>query len=159
MADKKTTNFSYALYDSFSELNEQEIAVVEMAKKASSTAYAPYSKFSVGAAILMDDGEIYTGSNQENIAFPSGLCAERTVLFYVGSNYPEKKVLKLAIYADGELVNNENPISPCGGCRQVIAEVIKRQKQSFQLILCGKNGKTITIDNALDLLPFPFGME
>lgn len=159
MVEKRTTNLSYTLYTNFSELNEQEIAVVEMAKKASLNAYAPYSKFSVGAAVLMDDGGIYTGSNQENIAFPSGLCAERTVLFYVGSNYPKKKVVKLAVYAEGELVNDEDPISPCGGCRQVIAEVINRQKQPFQVILCGKNGKTITIDNALDLLPFPFGME
>lgn len=159
MAEKISPNFSYSLYENLNELSSQERDFVSKAKEASTNAYAPYSKFSVGAAVLMDSGDIYTGSNQENIAFPSGLCAERTVLFYVGANYPDKKILKLAIYAQGELVNDENPISPCGSCRQVIAEVIKRQKESFQLILSGKNGKTIIVDNALDLLPFPFGME
>jgi cytidine deaminase len=159
MAEKKSFEFSYILYDHYLELDEEIVQLVESAIEASKKAYAPYSKFNVGASIRLDSGKVLQGNNQENIAFPSGLCAERTVLFYAGANYPDNKVTHLAIYAKGDLVDVEEPISPCGGCRQVIAEVIKRQNETFQLILCGRNGQTIVLDDALMVLPFPFGMD
>lgn len=158
MGEYKKFEFAYTIHESYKELDEGAVKVIEAAMEASEKAYSVYSSFKVGAAVLLDDETIFLGNNQENIAFPSGLCAERTVLFYIGANYPERKVKKLAIYAKGDLVNDTEPISPCGSCRQVIAEVIKRQKESFQLYLCGSNGKTIVMEDALGILPFPFGM-
>lgn len=142
-----------------SELTEAQKNVVEAAKKATSTAYAPYSHFHVGAALLLEGGEIVTGSNQENAAYPSGLCAERTALFYAGAHYPEARVVALAIAArgaDGELT--PQVCSPCGACRQVILEAQYRSGRPIQLLLCSAT-EVYVADGIETLLPLGFDYD
>lgn len=146
----------YTSFNSWKELAEDEQGLVEQAYLAASKAYAPYSKFHVGAAVLLEDGTIVLGSNQENAAFPSGLCAERTALFYAGANYPDKKILKLIIVATGDFVKMETILSPCGGCRQVMMESEQRQTTPIKVILVSQNEKTIVLNSVKDLLPFAF---
>jgi cytidine deaminase len=155
---KKKVEFEYEEFESLHELNQAEQELMHQAKLVSKKAYAKYSSFLVGAALRLEDGSIVCGNNQENIAFPSGLCAERTALFYAGANFPEQKVIALAIYAQGELIEDKGPVPPCGSCRQVMAETIARQGKTFVLLTMGKDGRVIRLDNALDVLPFPFGM-
>lgn len=149
---------SYELFNSTLDLNEKDKQLVEEAVKAANSAYAKYSNFKVGAALLLDNGEIVLGNNQENIAYPSGLCAERTALFYTGANFPNQKVISLAVYGVGDLLENNGPVTPCGSCRQVMAETISRQNKGFELLLIGANGQIVKFQNALDLLPLPFGV-
>ena len=106
----------------YDELNEADRALVTTAKEATARSYVPYSHFSVGAAALLGDGTVVSGTNQENAAYPSGLCAERTTLFYANSRYPDQPVITLAIAARTEKDFIDNPIPPCGACRQVILE-------------------------------------
>ena len=117
--------------------------------------YAPYSKFKVGAAALLANGAIVTGSNQENAAYPSGLCAERTTLFYANSQYPDQAVLTLAIAARTEQDFIDNPIPPCGACRQVILETETRYKHPVRILLYGKK-EIYLIKGIRDLLPLSF---
>lgn len=154
----KEITIKYGLLDSWQELPEGDRQLVEQAYAISRDAYAPYSQFRVGAAVLLDNGKVVLGSNQENIAFPSGLCAERVALFYTGANYPEQKVLKIAIVAKGELLPENNVLSPCGSCRQVMLESEIRQAQPFEVILVSQTGKTMIFKSAVDLLPFAFGL-
>jgi cytidine deaminase len=123
-----------------------------------SKAYAPYSEFKVGASLLLEDGEVVLGSNQENIAYPSGLCAERVALFYAGSNYPESNIQTLCVVANGDLISNEKDLSPCGSCRQVMVETELRQKADFRVILVNQNDTVSIFDSAKDLLPLTFGL-
>jgi cytidine deaminase len=155
---KKKVEFEYEEFETSHELSHAEQELMLDAKLVSKKAYAKYSSFHVGAAVRLEDGSIVCGNNQENIAFPSGLCAERTALFYAGANFPEKKVLALAIYAQGELIEDKGPVPPCGSCRQVMAETVARQGVPFVLLTMGKDGRVIRLENALDVLPFPFGM-
>jgi homotetrameric cytidine deaminase len=112
----------------------------------------------VGAAVLLENGLIIEGNNQENVAYPSGLCAERVALFYAGANYPNVKVDTICIVAKGDLLPKENLLTPCGGCRQVMIETENRQKQAFRTILVSQNNKVMIFESALDLLPFAFGV-
>ena len=139
---------------SYNELSEVDKNLVELAKKATSTSYAPYSKFNVGAALLLDNGEIVTGSNQENAAFPSGTCAERTTIFYASAHFPGVKFRKLAIaaYTNGEFV--EKPISPCGACRQSILEY-EKPGEPIEILLAGKN-EVYKLSGIRALLPLSF---
>jgi cytidine deaminase len=139
----------------YDELPEEDKRLIEQAKEASYRSYAPYSKFSVGAAALLNNGVIVSGNNQENAAYPSGLCAERTTLFYANSKYPDQPILTLAIAAQtgGDFI--EMPIPPCGACRQVILETERRYKQPIRLLLYGK--KVIYEVNGIDaLMPLSF---
>ena len=132
-------------------------ALQEAAAGAATTAYAPYSHFRVGAALQLSSGQIVVGSNQENAAYPSGLCAERTALFAAGAQYPGETVqtlLLLAVGPDGERVRE---ITPCGACRQVMQEVSARQGTSFRVVLCGAQESILIEDNRL-LLPFAFSL-
>lgn len=140
---------------SYNELSEIDKKLVEKAKNATDTSYAPYSKFNVGAALLLENGEIVTGSNQENVAYPSGLCAERTAVFYAGAAYPGVKFKKLAIaaYSDGDFV--EEPVSPCGACRQSILEYEKLAGNPIEIILVGRE-KVYKIQGIRALLPLSF---
>lgn len=156
---KHTLTVHYEIIDHWTELPEGEQLLVQKAYDVSEKAYAPYSNFRVGASVLLDNGEIVTGNNQENIAYPSGLCAERVALFYVGANYPERQVKTLVVVAKGDLVKPEDCISPCGSCRQVIAESEFRQQQPIRMILVAQNGRAFIFDKAADLLVFPFGMD
>lgn len=140
---------------SYDELQPADREIVDAARAATANSYAVYSKFNVGAAVRLDDGTVVCGTNQENAAYPSGLCAERTTLFWANSQYPERAVDVLAIAArtaQGEL---EKPIPPCGACRQVILDVQRRQGTSIRLIMSG-NGTASIVESADALLPFTF---
>jgi len=137
------------------ELSEAEKNLILIAKDSARKAYAPYSKFQVGAAVLLDNGETLFGNNQENAAFSSGLCAERVVLFYANARYPESKVLTIAIAAQNMIGFSKDPISPCGTCRQVLLEIENRYHSTIKILLYGQN-EIAVIESVKDLLPFSF---
>lgn len=139
----------------FDELNKTDQDLMTSAMEATTRSYAPYSKFSVGAAALLANGIVVTGTNQENAAYPSGLCAERTTLFYANSQYPDQPVLTLAIAARTEKDFIDLPIPPCGACRQVILETEKRYKQPIRILLYGKK-EIYEVKSIGDLLPLSF---
>lgn len=139
----------------FDELSAADQALIEQAKAVALGAYAPYSRFHVGAAALLDNGEVVVGSNQENAAFPSSLCAERTALFSAGARYPEAAVTTLAIaaYTAGDWL--KQPITPCGACRQVLLGSEQRGKQPMRVLLYGSE-VVYLLERAADLLPLSF---
>ena len=139
----------------YDELTPQDRELMDKAKEATSRSYAPYSKFSVSAAALLKNGVIVTGTNQENAAYPSGLCAERTTLFYANSQYPDQPVLTLAIAARSESGYLDTPIPPCGACRQVLLETEQRYQQPMRILLYGEKA-IYEIDGTKDLLPLSF---
>ena len=139
-----------------SELSEQEQQLVTNAKSALKTAYAPYSGFLVGASVLLENGEIINGSNQENVAYPSGLCAERVALFYAGARYPDIKVKTIAVSVLSKNFEVNDVISPCGACRQVMAEYEDKQEQSIKVILHSPTDEVLIANTVEDLLPFMF---
>lgn len=139
----------------FNELSEDDQKLVENAKTITNNSYAPYSKFSVGAAALLDNGLIVTGTNQENAAYPSGICAERTTLFYANSQYPNNRVVTIAIAARTEKGFIDMPIPPCGACRQVMLETENRYKKPMRVLLYGEKS-IYEIRSVSDLLPLSF---
>lgn len=132
--------------------NELEKTLFNAARTACEKAYAPYSHFPVGCAVLLEDGSILTGSNQENAAFPSGLCAERVALFYAGALAPEKRIKALFIYVP----RPQAVLAPCGACRQVMSEATHRQGQPFGVYFPAGAEAWIYVEDARLLLPFPF---
>lgn len=140
------------------ELPEIEKLLIERAKSASVNAYAPYSHFLVGAAVLLENGEIITGNNQENAAYPSGLCAERTAMFYANANYPDVPVTALAVAAQNAGGFLKDPIAPCGSCRQVLLETEQRYGKKLRALLYGTSEIAI-LETVKDLLPLSFGVE
>lgn len=152
---KQSLEISYGIY-ALDELPQENRKLIDAALDAARRSYAPYSRFSVGAAVLLDNGVVVTGNNQENVAFPSGLCAERTALFYANSQYPEVPVKALAIAArdsSGEVTRT--PVSPCGACRQVMLETEKRFGKPIQVLLSDAE-KVIVVNSATSLLPLAF---
>jgi cytidine deaminase len=149
-----TTTFT--VFDSIEDLKEADKELMQQAIAARKKAYAPYSKFTVGAAILLDNGQVVLGSNQENAAYPSGLCAERVAIFYAGANYPEAKIVKLYITASPEDRDLDQPIPPCGSCRQSIAEYEIKQEAPIEILFMGGKGKIYQSDSLKNLLPFMF---
>ena len=139
----------------YEELNKTEKILVDSAKEVLKNAYSPYSNFQVGAAILLKNNEIVSGSNQENVAYPSGLCAERTALFYANSKYPNQAVDTIAIAAFTNGTYLDQPITPCGACRQVILEAQNRYKHPIRIILYGEK-EIYIINKVTDLLPLSF---
>lgn len=137
------------------ELSEIEKKLINLARKATERAYAPYSHFQVGAAALLENGEIVTGTNQENAAYPSGLCAERVALFFANSQYPDVAVKLLAIsaYTGGSFT--EECTAPCGACRQVILETENRFKTPIRMLMAGKE-RIYGVDSIKELLPLHF---
>ncbi len=141
------------------ELSSEERQLLNAARDATYRSYAPYSRFCVGAAVLLDNGEILSGNNQENCAFPSGLCAERTTLFYANSRHPDTPVTMLCIAArDSSGQFTSSPISPCGGCRQVMLETEHRFAKPIRILLYGTDGIYI-VNSARDLLPVEFDSD
>jgi cytidine deaminase len=140
----------------YEELSERDRQLINLAKQTTQQSYAPYSQFHVGVATLLDDGTIVTGANQENVAYPSGLCAERTALFYAGSTHPDKAVVALAIaaYTKGEFTST--PIAPCGACRQVMLEVEQRHRCPIRILLYGTEGIYLIEGGVSELLPLTF---
>ena len=157
--NKISLKIEYAELDNESELNEEERTLLRKAREISNLAYAPYSNFSVGAALLLDNGIIVTGNNQENVAFPSGLCAERVAIFSAGANYPDAAIKTIAITCKSKQFIVKEPLSPCGACRQSMSEYEVRHKSHIRIILQGETGKIRIINSIADLLPFMFKAE
>lgn len=147
---------TYVEYDSVAELNDTERLVIREAENACKNAYAPYSKFHVGCAILLSNGKIVSGNNQENAAYPSGLCAERVAMFAASSQYPDASFVLMAVVAHSDNFPVNFPVPPCGACRQVMAEYEKRGNSSFKILIKGESGKIIRVNNVSDLLPLMF---
>tara|TARA_B100001250_G_scaffold409371_1_gene433580 strand:+ start:290 stop:778 length:489 start_codon:yes stop_codon:yes gene_type:complete len=139
-----------------SELDTEDQELISHAKEAFITAYAPYSGFLVGASILLENGEIIDGSNQENVAYPSGLCAERVAMFYAGANFPETKIKTIAVSVFSKSFEVTDVVSPCGACRQVMAEYEEKQERSIKVILHSPSDKVLIANKVQDLLPFMF---
>ena len=143
----------------FRDINELPIAdknLMEEAIKAAKMAYAPYSKFSVGAALLMEDNSIISGNNKENAAYPSGMCAERVAIWKAGSSYPNKKVKKIAITAVSSNKQLDKPVGPCGACRQTLLEYEVNQKEDMEILFMGEIGNVVKTNSIASLLPFSF---
>ena len=141
------------------ELIQSEQDLIANTQHALSNAYAPYSGFLVGASVLLENGEIINGSNQENAAYPSGLCAERVALFYAGAKYPEVAIKTIAISAKSKTFEIDDVVSPCGACRQVMAEYQQKQGQDIRLLLHSPNDEVLIANSVTDLLPFMFNSE
>jgi len=147
---------SFLVYDSIEELANDVQNLMQQAVEVRKKAYAPYSQFRVGAALLLDNGKIVLGSNQENAAYPSGLCAERVAIFHAGSVYPEAKILKMAITAASDNNQTKAPIPPCGSCRQSIAEYEIKQETPIEIYFMGEIGEVYQSASLKNLLPFMF---
>lgn len=149
-------NINYQTFNNLQELSTEDQSLCLSAETALATSHSPYSKFKVGTAIALTDGQVILGSNQENVAYPSGLCAERVALFAIGSNYPNAVVKSMAITAQTELFKIENPITSCGACLQVMIEIEKRQKSPIAVIFYCLDGEILKVDSVKSLLPFAF---
>jgi len=147
---------SFTVYDSLDETSVEVQELMQKAIKVRDNAYAPYSKFNVGAALLLENGEVITGSNQENASYPSGLCAERTAIYYAGAQYPNVRILEMAITATSKNAPTTKPIPPCGACRQAISEYEVKQDKPIVIYFMGESGKVIKSDSLANLLPLVF---
>ncbi len=155
--NKEEHRFGYDVYNYVDELNEQDAWLVKEARKVTGAAYAPYSNFKVGAVAKLNNGEIVTGTNQENASYPVGICAERILLGSAASLYPDIAIDTLAVSYNNINGVSNHPISPCGMCRQSLVEYEERVKQPIRLILSGLEGKVIIVEKANSLLPLSFG--
>ncbi|MDP4827802.1 MAG: cytidine deaminase [Flavobacteriales bacterium] len=155
---KRKIELEFTEYDDFNELDAAEQHLVNEARRAVGHAYAPYSEFKVGAAVLLENGNVIIGSNQENAAYPSGLCAERVALFAAKSQFPDQKIVAVAIATAAGEVTGE-PIAPCGGCRQVFAEYGDQQPSEIVLLLAAGTQRVSRFDDARLLLPGRFSWK
>ena len=150
----KEIRIVYNEYESLDQLDPRDRELAQAAMEATKSSYAPYSNFNVGAAVRLDNGEIIKGSNQENAAYPSGICAERTAMFYASANYPENAMTAIAITASQNGTLCDNPATPCGSCRQVMAQYQTKGGQPMEILLVG--GKKIwkfgKVDDVLPLI-------
>ena len=149
-------SFEYSVYNSSEELPHTLKNLLNDARKAATKAYAPYSKFKVGAAILLENNEVILGNNQENASFPAGMCAERVALFFAGANYPNTPIKAIAVTAFSEEKPVINPAAPCGICRQAIAEYEQKQESKITVVMAGQEGEVYVCDSLQDLLPMAF---
>jgi cytidine deaminase len=147
---------SITLFDSVTELPKDVQQLMDEAVKVRETAYAPYSQFHVGTAFLLENDEVVTGNNQENAAYPSGMCAERVAVWKAGSEFPDVKILKIAITASSFNNPVTEPVAPCGGCRQALSEYETKQDSKIEIYFMGETGKIIKTDSLHDLLPLAF---
>jgi cytidine deaminase len=146
-------------FTSLTELSKSDRDLLEQATLASETAYSPYSGFQVGAAVRLDNGMVISGNNQENAAYPSGLCAERVALFFAQAQFPGIPVEAIAIFARSEEFALEKPVTPCGSCRQVMAEYENRHGRKMRVIMGNGDGKAQIIEGIENLLPLMFMLE
>ena len=152
-------NVSIEEYVNGEKLPETDEMLIGHALQALNTSYAPYSQFHVGAAVLLDNGKIIKGSNQENAAYPSGLCAERVAIFQAKSSFPDSTIQAIAITSHADYFETYAPVTPCGACRQVIAEMQNRQNSKIRIIMKGEKGGTYITDGIENLLPLMFKEE
>ncbi|MCW4470790.1 cytidine deaminase [Flavobacterium sp. MFBS3-15] len=157
--EKITLTSTFTVYDSANDLPEPVRLLMQRAVEVRKTAYAPYSKFRVGAALQLDNGEVVIGSNQENAAYPSGLCAERVAVFHAGAAHPGAKILTLAISAAADSKVVDSPIPPCGACRQSLAEYEMKQDVPMEIYFMGETGKVYKSDSLKNLLPLVFDKD
>lgn len=150
---------SYESYDRLDELTGEDRALCAAAEQALQTSYSPYSNFKVAAAIRLTDGTVVTGSNQENLAYPSGLCAERVALFTIGAGYPEGVIESMVVTAHTAGFKIESPVTCCGGCLQVLAEFERRQQREIEVIFYCIDGQVLKVKGIKSLLPFVFVEE
>lgn len=148
--------FSYERIDSIDALSAADAALLRTAQASTQLAYAPYSGFNVGAAALLENGAVVQGTNQENASYPVGICAERVLLGNVAMQYPQEKIKALAISYSAAKRASDQPISPCGMCRQALLEFEHRSNAPIRLILGGQTGPVMIIESARLLLPFAF---
>lgn len=150
----KEIRIVYNEYESLDQLELRDRELAQAAIEATKSSYAPYSHFNVGAAVRLDNGEIIKGSNQENAAYPSGICAERTAMFYASANYPENAMTAIAITASQNGTLCDNPVTPCGSCRQVMAQYQTKGGQPMEILLIGgkKIWKFSKVDDVLPLI-------
>lgn len=144
------------VYETLDELPKDVVDLMKRAMEAREKSYSPYSKFSVGTALLLENNEIITGSNQENASYPSGLCAERTAIFYAGSQFPDVVIKRMAIIAGSRVKTTDQPIPPCGACRQSIAEYEIKQDAPIEIYFMGEKGKVVRSHSLANLLPLAF---
>ncbi len=156
---KQEISIQFKVHPSVESMNESAQALWKHAMSARASAYAPYSDFHVGAAVLLDNGQIVLGSNQENAAFPSGLCAERVALFYAKAQFPNSRVIAIAVNVSSDTYNTAGILSPCGACRQVMAEVRIRQESPIQIFFPGENEQIIELADINGLIPFMFSLK
>lgn len=147
---------SIEVYEGIDELPSEVKALMLKAIAAKKQAYAPYSKFCVGAAILLENGKVVTGNNQENAAYPSGICAERVAVWKAASEFPNVHIKALAITASSASQLTDQPVAPCGGCRQTLLEYEQKQKSKVSVYFMGEVGKVVKTDSLVDLLPMAF---
>lgn len=154
--EKIRNEFVATLVPDVAQLETHEFTLLEAAREAMNKAYAPYSEFRVGAALRLSDGTIVTGNNQENAAFPSGLCAERVAFFSAGALYPGALITDAAVVASSERFDVDHPVTPCGACRQVMLEYELNQDVEIRLLFSGITGKIIRMEGVRNLLPLFF---
>lgn len=154
--EHKSLNTQFTLYDNINDLPSDDLQLMKAAQKAIDNAYAPYSHFQVGAAVLLANGKVVTGNNQENAAYPSGICAERVAIWSAASQYPGVVVKKIAITVKSTLKLVGKPVSPCGACRQALLEYEIKQKEPVEIFFTGEVGVVVKANSLSDLLPFAF---
>lgn len=154
-SEKRNILIEYDIFEWNREKSSIDQDLMEKAEETAQDAYAPYSGFQVGVAVLLENGQIVTGSNQENAAYPSGLCAERVALFSAASQYPDKKILKISVAARDKK-GKTTPVTPCGSCRQVMLEYENKQEKPIQILLLGSGQRILRFNSAATLLPFGF---
>ncbi|MGI9546121.1 MAG: cytidine deaminase [Flavobacteriaceae bacterium] len=154
---EKHISFVLTVYDNPEELPAHLKELLDIAEKSRFNAYAPYSHFRVGAAVLLDNNEIVIGNNQENASYPSGLCAERVAVFQAGARFPGIPIKAVAISAGSDRVKVGKPAAPCGNCRQAISEYEQNQDNPITIIMRGETGVVYRSDSMADLLPLSFG--
>ena len=153
---KQNITFELEIYESLEELHEADQKLMLRAVEARKNAYAPYSNFQVGAALLLENGEVVIGNNQENACYPAGLCAERVAIFQAGAKYPSVVIKAIAISATSMNYQVDTPAAPCGNCRQSISEYEVKQKQPIQLLMMGELGEVLKCNSIGDILPLAF---
>jgi len=156
---KEEFKFNISTYDSINELSETDAMLLKEARKVTEFAYAPYSNFKVGAFAKLENGKTVSGTNQENAAFPAGICAERTLLSTASSLFPGVAIETIAISYHNLNGKSDKPVSPCGICRQSLFEFQQRTKKEIRILLSGMEGKIQLIENAKDLLPLVFSAD
>lgn len=154
--NREVFEFEYEVFDSIMELKEEDALLLQQARKVTEFAYSPYSNFRVGAYAKLVNGETINGTNQENAAYPAGICAERTLMSTASSLFPGVGIETVAVSYHNLNGKSNQPISPCGICRQSFVEFQQRTGNPIRIILGGMEGKVLVIQNALDLLPFSF---
>ena len=153
--ETRRIEINYTEYTNKSEMRAEEAALLARAEEMTASSYAPYSNFHVGAAVLMSNGEVFGGSNQENAAFPSGLCAERTAIYYASAQCPDEAVVAVAIAAEYKGEPTEEVPSPCGACRQAMAQYETKSGRPIKVIL-GSRDRVLVFSSVADLLPLSF---